>query len=176
MVEAEVGAWTPFKTHGSSGGLIAGAVIFLLIGIFSLYVSLIGVVFILIGVLFIVLIVLRMRKPKVRYVLTNRRAVVYSTTRAGQTELQSCELRSAAVTVLNRRVISQTQARGGGGLVGVAVVGIGGGAGRAVSQSDQVGDVLFMVGGVPQVRFVGCPDPDGVSATATQLISHLKGT
>ncbi len=175
MVEAEVGAWTPFKTHGSSGGLIAGAVIFLLIGIFSLYVTVIGVVFILIGVLFIVLIVLRMRKPKVRYVLTNRRAVVYSTTRAGQTELQACELRSAAVTVLNRRVISQTQGRGGGGLVGMAVVGIGGGSGRAVSQSDQVGDVLFMVGGVPQVRFVGCPDPEGVSATAVQLISHLKG-
>lgn len=176
MVEAEVGAWAPFRTRGGIGGLIGGAVVFFLIGIGLSFVSVIvGIVFIIIGVIFIVLVVLRMRKPKVRYVLTNRRAVVYSTTRGGQTELQSCELRMAAVSVLNRKVISQTQARGGGGLVGAGIAAAGGGAGRAVSQSDQVGDVLFMIGGVPQVRFVGCPDPDGVAATAKELIVHLKG-
>jgi hypothetical protein len=179
MAEAEVGAWTPFRTRRGFGGLIAGAVIFLLIGLgLSAFAWEVGAVPLVIGIIFVVVIVLRARKPNIRYTLTNRRAVVYSTTRNGQTELQSCELRNATVSVLNRKVISQTQSRSGGGLIGAATYGVAGvmmGSGRAVSQSDQVGDVLFMVGGMPQVRFIGCPDPDGVVATATQLIAGLKG-
>lgn len=198
MAEGEIGSWHPFKTQKNvSVGLIVGGVFMFLIGLgvldeYSICSGLIGsgacggtlgaaIFFLLIGVLLIFL-AIRSKlfgKPKVRYVLTNRRALVYSESKQGQSVLQSADLSNCTVSVLNRSTISQSQGRsygvGGGGLVGLAIAGAGGGASSMVSNANQVGDVVFFVGGLPTVRFVGVQDPDGISQTAVMAINNLRG-
>ncbi len=184
MAEGEIGSWEPFTSQkGGWIGLVVGGVFLLLIGLgiasIGSFLIAYGGFFILIGVILIIVAVLRMRKPKINYVLTNRRAMVTTIKDKQQSTLQACDLAAAQVTVLNRRHVTVTKSRSGGfgagGLVGAGIGLAGGSAGRSVGQTDQVGDVIFMIGGLPQVRFVGVGDPDGVKQTADQIILNLKG-
>jgi hypothetical protein len=109
------------------------------------------------------------------YVLTSRRALVYRVENKIQTLVQSCYLAQCQVEVLNRKVVSQFQTTG-------AVYGGGGGAfvgttnATTTGTSGQIGDVLFLIGGVPQVKFLGVRDPDGILSTANHIIQGLRGS
>lgn len=178
--EVEVASWTPFRTRGHGSGLYVLAGVLIVIGLIALVPALpVGIIFILLGALIIAFKVIKGRE-KVLYVLTNRRAIVYSIKGKERYELQSCELKNAVVSVLNRQQISESVTRGtafgGGGVVGVALAAAGVGGARTVGQANVVGDVVFMVGGIPQVKFVGVQDPDGIAQTANQLILNLRGT
>ncbi|MVT13988.1 MAG: hypothetical protein GPW19_00515 [Euryarchaeota archaeon] len=114
-----------------------------------------GLIVIFIGIIIILVSIRRDKMKGIKYIITNKRALVIKEDRSGQKILQECNLANSTPIIQGKQFIGQSY---------VHIF-----SRKAESIGINVGNVVFMEGTTYKVNFMNVPDPDGIVSIVEQI-------